>query len=56
MLNNLGFVFKTYLTVVNNFMQKNKQLEENKIWIKAIEKKKTGIKAESKIFANFAIT
>lgn len=40
-LNNLEFVFKTYLTVGNNWMQKEKKLEEYKTLFKVIKKEET---------------
>lgn len=56
MLNNLSLAFKTYLTVVNNCMQKHKQFEEDEILFKAIEEEETRIKAKHKACANFATT
>ena len=56
MLNNLGPAFKTYLTVVNDRMRKDEQLEEDEVLFKAIEEEETRIKAESKASANFAAT
>lgn len=56
MLNNLGSTFKIYLIIVNNFIQKNKQLGEDNVLFKAIKEKKTCIKAEHKAYANFATT
>ena len=56
MLNNLGPVFKTYLTIVNDQMQKDEKLEENEVLFKAIEEEKTRIKAKHKASANFAST
>lgn len=53
MLNNLGLAFKTYLTVVNNQMQKAERLEEDKVLFKAIEEKETCIKAEHKTSTKF---
>ena len=55
MLNNLGFAFKTYLTVVNNQMQKDEKLEEDKVLFKAIEEEETRIKAKYKASADFAL-
>lgn len=55
-LNNLGLVFKIYLTIVNNQMQKNKKLEEDEVLFKAIEEEKTCFKAEHKTSANFTLT
>ena len=55
-LNNLGLAFQTYLTIFNNQMQKDEQLEEDKILFKAIKEKETCLKAESKASVNFAIT
>ena len=54
MLNKLGPAFKTYLTVVNNRMQKDEQLQEDETLFKAIEEEKTRIKAKSKASVNFA--
>ena len=54
MLNNLGPAFKTYLTVVNNWMQKDKKFEEDEALFKAIKKKETQIITEQKPIANFA--
>lgn len=54
MLNNLGLLFKTYLTVVNDRMQIDKKLEDDEILFKAIEEKETRMKAEQKASANFA--
>lgn len=56
MLNNLGPVFKTYLTIVNNWMQKDEKLEEDKVLFKVIEEEKTRIKAKHKVSANFTST
>ena len=56
MLNNLGPTFKTYLTIVNNQMQKDEKLKEDEVLFKAIKEKKTRIKAKHKAFANFAST
>lgn len=53
MFNNLGLIFRIYLTIINNQMQKSKQLEKNKVLFKAIEEEKTYIKAKFKAFANF---
>lgn len=56
MLNNLGPAFKTYLTVVNDWMRKDKKLEENEALFKAIEEEETRIVTEQKASANFAST
>lgn len=56
MLNNLSLAFKTYLTIVNNWMQKDKQLEKDEVLFKAIKEEKSCIKAKHKAFANFSIT
>lgn len=56
MVNNLGAVFKTYITIVSHQIQKNKQLEDNKVLFKAIKKKKIHIKDEYKAPANFVTT
>lgn len=56
MLNNFGLAFKTYLTVVNDWMQKDEKLEEDEILFKAIEEKKTHIKTKYKAFVNFTMT
>ena len=55
-INNLGPVFNIYLIVVNDWMLKNKQLEEDEVLFKAIEEEETYIKAEYKASANFATT
>lgn len=55
MLNNLGPAFKTYLTVVNNRIQKDKKLEENKALFKVIEEKETRIVIEQKVSVNFVM-
>lgn len=55
-LNNLGSVFITYLTIINNQMQKDKKLEEDKVLFKAIDKEKTCIKTKHKASANFVLT
>lgn len=44
MLDNLCLTFKTYLTVINDQMQKDEKLEKDKLLFKAIKKKKTCIK------------
>ena len=56
MLNNLGPTFKTYLTVINDQIQKYEKLEEDEVLFKAIEEEETCIKAEYKASANFALT
>ena len=56
MLNNLGTAFKTYLTVINDRMQKDEKLKKNKVLFKAIEEEKTRIKAKHKASAIFALT
>lgn len=56
MLNNLGALFKTYLIVVNNWIWKNKNFEENKILFMIIEKEESRIMTEQKTSANFALT
>lgn len=56
MLNNLGPAFKTYLTVVNDRMRKDKKLEEDEALFKAIEEEETRIVTEQKASANFATT
>lgn len=56
MLNNLSPTFKIYLIIINNQMQKDKKLEEDKVLFNIIEKEKTYIKAKYKAFANFALT
>lgn len=52
--NNLGPKFKTYFTIVNNQMQKDKKSEDNEVLFKAIKEEKTCIKAKYKVCANFA--
>lgn len=54
--NNFSFDFKTYFIIINNWIQKDKKLENNKVLFKVIEKKDTYIKAKHKTFANFALT
>lgn len=56
MQNNFRLIFKIYFIVVNNRMQKEQKLEEDKILFKAIEEKKTLIKTKYNAFANFAAT
>ncbi len=56
MLNNLGPVFKTYLTVINDRMRKDEKLKEDSVLFEAIEEEKTRIKAKHKASANFAST
>ena len=46
MLNNLGQAFKTYLTIVNTGMRKNRKLDDDEKLFKAIAEKKTRIVAE----------
>ncbi len=46
MLNNLGQAFKTYLTIVNTEMRKNRKLDDDEKLFKAIAEKKTRIVAE----------
>ncbi len=55
-LNNLGPISKTYLTIIKNQIQKDENLQEDKILFKAIEEKETHIKVEHKAFANFILT
>lgn len=55
MLNNLGPLFKTYLTAIINWMWKNKKLEDDKVLFKAIKEEKTWIKAKHKISINFTL-
>lgn len=56
MLHNLGFIFKTYLTIINNQIHKNEQLKEDKVLLRAIEEEKTRIMVKHNASANFAIT
>ncbi len=56
MLNNLGPAFKTYLTVVNDQIWKDKKLEEDNVLFEAIEEEETCIKADHKLSANFVST
>ena len=56
MLNNLSSAFKTYLTVVNDWIRKDKKLEEDETLFKAIEEEKTRIVAKQKASANFVTT
>lgn len=53
--NNFSFAFKTYFTIVNNRMQKNEKLEEDKVLFKAIEEIKTCIKAKHKTSTKFCL-
>lgn len=53
-LNNLDLTFKTYLTVINNHIQKDKQLDKDKVLFNAIKEEKVCIKAKHKVFINFA--
>lgn len=55
MLNNLGPVFITYLTVVNNQMSKDKKLKEDKRLFKLIQEEETQIVIEQNTSANFAM-
>ncbi len=55
-LNHLGPAFKTYLTVVNDQMRKDKKLEKDDILFKAIEEEETRIKADHRGSAKFAST
>lgn len=43
MLNNLGPAFKTFFTIVNNWIQKDKKLEKDKVLFKTIEEEETYI-------------
>lgn len=54
-LNNLGPIFKIYLTIVIDKMQKDEKLEEDKVLFKVIEEEETCIKAKHKASANFAL-
>lgn len=56
MLNNLGPAFKTYLTVVNDWMRKDEKLEEDEVLFKAIEEEETRIRVKYKASINFALT
>ncbi len=56
MLNNLGPVFKTYLTVVNDRIRRDKKLEEDGVIFRAIEEEETRIKADHRASANFTST
>lgn len=37
MFNNLDPIYEKYLTIVNNQMQKDEQLENDEVWFKVIE-------------------
>ena len=54
MRNNLELAFKTYLTVINDGMRKDKKLEEDEVLFKAIEEQETRINADHRDSANFA--
>lgn len=56
MLNNFGFVFKTYFIIINDWMWKDKKLKKNKVLFKTIKKEKTLIVTEQKTNTNFVIT
>ena len=56
MLNNFGPAFKTYLTVNNDCIRKDKKLEEDNVLFKAIEEEETPIKADNKTSINSAST
>lgn len=53
---NFSPTFKTYFIVINNQLQKNKELKKDKILFKAIKEEKTYIKAKSKASIYFATT
>ncbi len=53
MLENLGSLFKTYLTIINDCLCKNAKLDNYEPIFKAVEKEKTQIKADQKTSANF---
>lgn len=55
-LNKLGPAFKTHLTIVNDWMQKDKKLEEEEGLFKAIKKEKSRIITEQKANNNFTLT
>lgn len=52
-MNNLGLAFKTYLTIINNWIWKSKKLKEDKTLFKAIKEEETWIITEQKTSANF---
>ena len=52
--NNLGTSFKTYLTVVNDRMRTNKELEDLETLFKVIEEDQTRMKAGQRACADFA--
>lgn len=56
MFNNPGPIFKTYLIIINDWMQKDEKLEDDEILFKAIEKEETRIKAKYKVSTNFLST
>lgn len=56
MLSNSKLVLMTYLTLINNSMQKYKQFKKNNLLLKANKDIKTYIKTKYKFYANFLIT
>ncbi len=55
-LNNLGPGFKTYLTVVNDRMRKDKKLRKDDVLFKPLEEEETCIKVDYRASADFAST
>lgn len=53
MLNNLGLAFKTYFTIVNNPIWRNKKLEKDKALFMAIKEEKIQEVTKQKASANF---
>lgn len=54
--NNFSHIFKTHLTIINDWIVKNKQLKKDEIFFNIIMEEKTYIKTKFQAFANFAIT
>lgn len=55
MLNNLGFILKNYLAIINNQIQRNETLEKDKILFKAIKEENNYIKSNHKFLAHFIL-
>ena len=54
MYNSLGSVFKTYIIIINDSVREDAKLKDNKKILKAVKEKKTRMKADEKVFVNFA--
>lgn len=55
-LNNFGLALKTYLTIINDCIQKEEKLKKDEVLYKAIEEEDTHIKAKLKASTNFSST